>query len=429
MVCPGYKTSRKGYVIKKGSRKGSRVASTCVKRRSSKKTYKKSTKRSGKKPCKSTQVWRRSYKTKKGTRVAGKCKKASQPTDYMHRLRWTRFMNLANTSSNSSAIEEAFNTFLNAAKSDSLGIAFLTEIAATLPSQLKEEKTMSKHYLIPYIQQSQTVLKLFYDECDRFGSLSDDQDNCINNIMQKYKYLAPPNILNDLYEKARSFDDLLYLDYAFLDGKLYGTFSYDGKFGEGDGKDHVGARDNLKTMVKYGLLTNDGQSNDVGIQVDGKNQYNQYSYVNFYAPKELSEQLYSELKNLSNLTIITTKYTNNSNEKFTLNGKTYSNTAEQALGTDYYDINTLEIVKSTLPLPIEIVEIVSVKTNPKLFKLFNLDGPDNVQKILKNTYYWTVYTKATKTGGKYISPKGLPNVEDVISEVLTNPQNNFKPVL
>ena len=175
MVCPGNKTSRKGYVIKKGSRKGSRVASTCVKRRSSKKTSKKSTKRSGKKPCKSTQVWRRSYKTKKGTRVAGKCKKASQPTDYMHRLRWTRFMNLANTSSNSSAIEEAFNTFLNAAKSDPLGIAFLTKIAATLPSQPKVEKkttTMSKHYLDPFIQKSQTVLKLFYDECDRFESLS-----------------------------------------------------------------------------------------------------------------------------------------------------------------------------------------------------------------------------------------------------------------
>ena len=428
MVCPGNKTSRKGYVVKKGSRKSSRVASTCVKRRSSKKTSKKSTKRSGKKPCKSTQVWRRSYKTKKGTRVAGKCKKASQPTDYMHRLRWTRFMNLANTSSNSSAIEEAFNTFLNAAKSDSLGIAFLTEIAATLPSQLKEEKTMttlSKHYLDPFIQSSQTVLKLFYDECDGFGTLSDEQEDCINNIMQKYNYLNTFGVLNDLYKKARSFDDLLYLDYAFLDGKLYGTFSYDGKFGEGDGDDHVGG-DNLKTMVKYGLLTVNGQSNDVGIQINSTTQYNQYSYVDFYAPKELSEKLYLKLKDNPNLTILVRKYSssNNTVEYTARNGdkRTYLINAEQALGND---INTIEIVRSTLPS----IDIESAETNPRYFKQFNVDGPDNVQKILKNTYYWTVFTKATKTGGKYISPKGLPNVEDVISEVLTNPQNNFKPVL
>ena len=134
--CSSRKISRKGYTIKKGSRKGSRVSATCVRktlrkssstRKASRKILarKSSARKSSRKSCKSDQVWRRAFTNKKGTRVSGRCKKASQPTDYMHRRRWSQVMNLVASSSNPALINIALDAFVTAAEADPLGTAFI----------------------------------------------------------------------------------------------------------------------------------------------------------------------------------------------------------------------------------------------------------------------------------------------------------------
>ena len=144
--CSSRKISRKGYTIKKGSRKGSRVSATCVRktlrkssstRKASRKILarksstrkssarKSSARKSSRMSCKSDQVWRRAFTNKKGTRVSGRCKKASQPTDYMHRRRWSQVMNLVASSSNPALINIALDAFVTAAEADPLGIAFI----------------------------------------------------------------------------------------------------------------------------------------------------------------------------------------------------------------------------------------------------------------------------------------------------------------
>ena len=295
-----------------------------------------------------------------------------------------------------------------------------------------EKMTIINHnrFLDNTIQFFQNELKLYYDNCDHIKD-EDEQEECMREISDKYNLFNQVDILEQLYENAKSLYDLLYFDYSFLSDKLYGTFSYNGRFGEGDGSDHINAGGNLKTMVKYGLLTVDGQSNTV--HIDNEEMHaNQYSYIEFYALDDMSEKLYSKLKQNPNLVIIVQKYNDKSNDTFqdTRRGEMITLPVTAELVFSNYDINGLEIVKSTYP----DLDIISAKKYPRFFKQFHLDGPKNVQEILKKTYHWNVFTKATKTDNDdgingYISPNGLPNVEDVIADVLTNPQNNFEVVL
>ena len=176
--CSSRKISRKGYTIKKGSRKGSRVSATCVRktlrkssstRKASRKILvrkssarkssarkssarKSSARKSSRMSCKSDQVWRRAFTNKKGTRVSGRCKKASQPTDYMHRRRWSQVMNLAASSSNPALINIALDAFVTAAEADPLGTAFIVKNRKAI-EKLARNITSSLSIRSPAIKQ------------------------------------------------------------------------------------------------------------------------------------------------------------------------------------------------------------------------------------------------------------------------------------
>jgi hypothetical protein len=224
-------------------------------------------------------------------------------------------------------------------------------------------------------------------------------------------------LLAKLFDQVKTFYDLLYMNYAFLSDKLDGGPEYTGRFGEGDGVDHIGSGAGLRTMTVYGLLTVNGQSNstdkiDIPESPFYGQYYTEYSMVTFLTTKTISEKLFPLLKTKKDLFIVVKT-----------NKGIVHTTSNELIHSSVYPIENK---------PNENRSDLTVYDNTQLFykRFYKLDN-DNVTDIIKDLYMYEVGINPfrPRDSRQLATLPELENVENIINRVLTDPLNKFKQIL
>ena len=243
--------------------------------------------------------------------------------------------------------------------------------------------------------------------------------NLSETLLQKIEDNDDHNqfLLAKLFDQVKTFYDLLYMNYAFLSDKLDGGPEYTGRFGEGDGTDHIASGAGLRTMTVYGLLTVNGQSNSTG-KIDLPESpfygqyYTEYSMVSFLTTKTISEKLFPLLKNKKDLFIVVK----------TNNGVVHTTTKEFIHSSVYPIENKPNESRSDLTV---------IDNTHKFYKRFYKLDNENVTDIVKDLYMYEVGINPfrPRDSRQLATLPELENVENIINRVITDPLNKFKKIL
>ncbi len=116
-------------------------------------------------------------------------------------------------------------------------------------------------------------------------------------------------ILDRVYKKVKTYEDLLETNIEFLKGKMPATWYYDARWGEGQDQKTHAVSDTTKTLLalhKKGIFTMGGQSSACGKIEEGEEtrlytggkviEYKQRSCISGFLPVELAQKLLPELK-------------------------------------------------------------------------------------------------------------------------------------
>ena len=269
----------------------------------------------------------------------------------------------------------------------------------------------------PELRFNENVIKDLKSTNKQMKEIGDDVKGYDIETLEKKQYRVNTKILASLFDKVRSFYDLLFMNYAFLTDKLDGTPYYTGRFGEGDGKDHIVAGAGLRTMTVYGLLTTNGQSNSSDkIELPESpflgQFYDEYSYVEFITTKAISDKLFALLKDKHDLFISVRSGS----------GLVYSNTKELIHSS---------VHKGDVNPNLGLSDLTIYNENHPVLAEFHPSNITRVNQLTRDMYQWVVGINPFRPrNSRLLAPVSqLQNVELIINKALTDPLNGFKHVL